>query len=68
MSVLSADCSGGGSDLTLSPEERVPMRRSSTREQDLSGGGTCFLLAASDYAADGGMRKTGNCMEESKVL
>uniref|UniRef100_UPI0037E939D6 voltage-gated potassium channel KCNC2 isoform X2 n=1 Tax=Semicossyphus pulcher TaxID=241346 RepID=UPI0037E939D6 len=44
-SVLSADCSG--SDLTLSPEERVPMRRSSTREQDHRSGGTCFLLAAS---------------------
>ncbi|KAF0039203.1 hypothetical protein F2P81_009687 [Scophthalmus maximus] len=59
-SVLSADCSGG-SDLTMSPEERVPMRRSSTREQDRRSGGTCFLLAASDYTcpADGGIRKTG---------
>uniref|UniRef100_UPI0037E9508D voltage-gated potassium channel KCNC2 isoform X4 n=1 Tax=Semicossyphus pulcher TaxID=241346 RepID=UPI0037E9508D len=57
-SVLSADCSG--SDLTLSPEERVPMRRSSTREQDHRSGGTCFLLAASDYTCptDGGLRKT----------
>ncbi|XP_071776123.1 voltage-gated potassium channel KCNC2 isoform X4 [Centroberyx gerrardi] len=45
-SVLSADCSGG-SDLTMSPEERVPMRRSSTRDQDRRSGGTCFLLAAS---------------------
>ncbi|XP_077356272.1 voltage-gated potassium channel KCNC2 isoform X6 [Festucalex cinctus] len=57
--VLSADCSGG-SDLTMSPEERVPMRRSSTREHDRRSGGTCFLLAASDYncPADGGIRKT----------
>ncbi|XP_029317444.1 voltage-gated potassium channel KCNC2 isoform X2 [Cottoperca gobio] len=63
-SVLSADCSGG-SDLTLSPEERVPMRRSSTREQDRRSGGMCFLLAASDYTcpADGGMRQTDNCKE-----
>ncbi|XP_017294227.1 potassium voltage-gated channel subfamily C member 2 isoform X4 [Kryptolebias marmoratus] len=62
-SVLSADCSGG-SDLSLSPEETVPMRRSSTREQDRRTGGTCFLLAAADYScpADGGMRKTGNCL------
>lgn len=43
------------------------MRRSSTREQDGRSGGTCFLLAASDYTcpADGGMRKTGNCMWSS---
>lgn len=61
LTVLSADCSGG-SDLTMSPEERVPMRRSSTREQDHRSGGTCFLLAASDYTCptDGGIRKTGN--------
>ncbi|XP_026182410.1 voltage-gated potassium channel KCNC2 isoform X1 [Mastacembelus armatus] len=66
-SVLSADCSGG-SDLTMSPEERVPMRRSSTREQDRRSGGTCFLLAASDYTctADGGIRKTG--YEKSRSL
>ncbi|XP_031725743.1 voltage-gated potassium channel KCNC2 isoform X1 [Anarrhichthys ocellatus] len=66
-SVLSADCSRG-SDLTMSPEERVPMRRSSTREQDRRSGGTCFLLAASDYScpADGGMRKTG--YEKSRSL
>ncbi|XP_019955569.1 voltage-gated potassium channel KCNC2 isoform X1 [Paralichthys olivaceus] len=64
-SVLSADCS---SDLTMSPEERVPMRRSSTREQDRRSGGTCFLLSASDYTcpADGGMRKTG--YEKSRSL
>lgn len=61
--VLSADCSGG-SDLTMSPEERVPMRSSSTREQDRRSTGTCFLLAASDYTcpADGGIRKTGSGM------
>ncbi|XP_053270976.1 potassium voltage-gated channel subfamily C member 2 isoform X2 [Pleuronectes platessa] len=64
-SVLSADCS---SDLTMSPEESVPMRRSSTREQDHRGGGTCFLLSASDYTcpADGAMRKTG--YEKSRSL
>lgn len=67
--MLSADCSGG-SDLTMSPEERVPMRRSSTREQDHRSGGTCFLLAASDYTcpADGGLRKTGNCMWKSSAF
>ncbi|XP_032363587.1 voltage-gated potassium channel KCNC2 isoform X1 [Etheostoma spectabile] len=66
-SVLSADCSGG-SDLTMSPEDRVPMRRSSTREQDGRSGGTCFLLAASDYTcpADGVMRTTG--YEKSRSL
>ncbi|XP_061921640.1 potassium voltage-gated channel subfamily C member 2 isoform X3 [Entelurus aequoreus] len=59
-SVVSADCSSG-SDLTTTPEETVPMRRSSTREQDRRSGGTCFLLAASDYncPADGGIGKTG---------
>ncbi|XP_036375987.1 potassium voltage-gated channel subfamily C member 2 isoform X2 [Megalops cyprinoides] len=63
-SVLSADCSGG-SDLTMSPEERLPMRRSSTRDKNRRSGGTCFLLAASDYtcAADGGIRKSENCKE-----
>ncbi|KAJ8373857.1 hypothetical protein SKAU_G00044370 [Synaphobranchus kaupii] len=63
-SVLSADCSGG-SDLTMSPEERLPMRRSSTRDKNQRGGGTCFLLAASDYtcSADGGIRKSENCKE-----
>lgn len=37
------------------------MRRSSTPEQERRSGGTCFLLAASDYTcpADGGVRKTG---------
>lgn len=60
VSVLSADCSGD-SDLTMSPEHRAPIRRSSTRDQDRRSGGTCFLLAASDYTcpADGGLRKTG---------
>ncbi|XP_036373499.1 potassium voltage-gated channel subfamily C member 2-like isoform X2 [Megalops cyprinoides] len=65
-SVLSADCSGG-SDLTLSPEERLPMRRSSTQDKNRRSGGTCFLLAASDYtcSTDGGIRKPGaeNCKE-----
>ncbi|XP_054656133.1 potassium voltage-gated channel subfamily C member 2 isoform X1 [Dunckerocampus dactyliophorus] len=66
-SVVSADCSGG-SDLTMSTEERVPMRRSSTREQDRRSAGTCFLLAASDYncPADGGIGKTG--YEKSRSL
>ncbi|XP_061816650.1 voltage-gated potassium channel KCNC2 isoform X1 [Nerophis lumbriciformis] len=66
-SVVSADCSSG-SDLTTTPEETVPMRRSSTREQDRRSGGTCFLLAASDYncPADGGIGKTG--YEKSRSL
>ncbi|KAL0963066.1 hypothetical protein UPYG_G00349240 [Umbra pygmaea] len=63
---LSADCSGD-SDLTMSPstEERIPMRRSSTREQDQRKGGTCFLLATSGYTcpAESGMRKADNCKE-----
>ncbi|KPP59525.1 hypothetical protein Z043_122545 [Scleropages formosus] len=56
--VLSGDCSGR-SDLTMSPEERLPMRRSSTQDRSRRSGGTCFLLAASDYAcsADSGARK-----------
>ncbi|KTF92556.1 hypothetical protein cypCar_00038294, partial [Cyprinus carpio] len=59
-SVLSADCSAG-SDITMSPEERIPMRLSSTREQDRHTEGTCFLLAASEYTcnADSAIRKTG---------
>ncbi|XP_043092096.1 potassium voltage-gated channel subfamily C member 2 isoform X3 [Puntigrus tetrazona] len=59
-SVLSADCSAG-SDITMSPEERIPMRLSSAREQDRHTEGTCFLLAASDYtcSADAAIRKTG---------
>ncbi|XP_042577537.1 potassium voltage-gated channel subfamily C member 2 isoform X1 [Cyprinus carpio] len=58
-SVLSADCSAG-SDITMSPEERIPMRLSSTREQDRHTEGTCFLLAASEYTcnADSAIRKT----------
>ncbi|XP_061085457.1 potassium voltage-gated channel subfamily C member 2-like isoform X1 [Conger conger] len=65
-SVLSADCAG--SDLTSSPEERLPMRRSSTRDRNQRGGATCFLLAASDYScpADGGIRKSG--YEKSRSL
>ncbi|XP_043092095.1 potassium voltage-gated channel subfamily C member 2 isoform X2 [Puntigrus tetrazona] len=63
-SVLSADCSAG-SDITMSPEERIPMRLSSAREQDRHTEGTCFLLAASDYtcSADAAIRKTDNCSE-----
>ncbi|KAL0196498.1 hypothetical protein M9458_010070, partial [Cirrhinus mrigala] len=50
-----------GSDITMSPEERIPMRHSSSREQDRHTEGTCFLLAASDYTctADAAIRKTG---------
>ncbi|XP_077565270.1 voltage-gated potassium channel KCNC2 isoform X2 [Stigmatopora nigra] len=63
-SVLSADCSSG-SDLDASPEERVPEERSSIQERERRSGGTCFLLAASDYncPADGGLRKTDHCKE-----
>ncbi|XP_019898167.2 potassium voltage-gated channel subfamily C member 2 isoform X1 [Esox lucius] len=67
--VLSADCSGD-SDLTMSPstEERVPIRRSSTREQERRSGGTCFLLPADDYTcpADSSMRRAG--FEKSRSL
>ncbi|XP_073801482.1 voltage-gated potassium channel KCNC2 isoform X3 [Danio rerio] len=58
-SVLSADCSAG-SDISMSPEERMPMRHSSVREQDHHTEGTCFLLAPSDYTctADAAIRKT----------
>ncbi|KAI4876990.1 hypothetical protein NFI96_017131 [Prochilodus magdalenae] len=57
--VLSADFSAG-SDITMSPEERVPMRRVSMREPDRHSGGTCFLLAPSDYTctAETAIRKT----------
>ncbi|KAK7150036.1 hypothetical protein R3I94_009373 [Phoxinus phoxinus] len=66
-SVLSADCSAG-SDITMSPEERIPMRHSSMREQDRHTEGTCFLLAASDYTctADTAIRKKG--FEKSRSL
>lgn len=51
--IASADLSAG-SDITTTPEERVPM-------QDQHSGGTCFLLAASDYSctADSTLRKSG---------
>ncbi|KAG9337286.1 hypothetical protein JZ751_028854 [Albula glossodonta] len=51
----------------MSPEERLPMRRSSTRDRNRRSGGTCFLLAASDYTctADGGIRKSGDPFEGS---
>ncbi|XP_072002830.1 voltage-gated potassium channel KCNC2 isoform X2 [Engystomops pustulosus] len=47
-----------GSDQPLSPGERHPMRRSSTRDKNRRAG-TCFLLTAGDYSCntDGGIRK-----------
>ncbi|XP_038636692.1 potassium voltage-gated channel subfamily C member 2-like isoform X2 [Scyliorhinus canicula] len=47
-----------GSDQPLSPEERQPFRRSSTRDKNRREG-TCFLLTTGDYACntDGGIRK-----------
>lgn len=67
--VLSADCSAG-SDITMSPEERIPMRHSSVREQDRHTEGTCFLLAASDYTctADAAIRKTGIFFSSNQSL
>ncbi|XP_062913803.1 potassium voltage-gated channel subfamily C member 2-like isoform X1 [Mobula hypostoma] len=55
--VLSGDDSAG-SDQPLSPEDRLPIRRSSTRDKSRRGG-TCFLLSTGDYACttDGGIRK-----------
>ncbi|XP_035379557.1 potassium voltage-gated channel subfamily C member 2 isoform X2 [Electrophorus electricus] len=63
-SVLSTDCSAG-SDLTLSPKERVPMQYMSGREHDGHSGGTCFLLAASDYTCttETALCKTDNSRE-----
>ncbi|XP_041110180.1 potassium voltage-gated channel subfamily C member 2-like isoform X1 [Polyodon spathula] len=48
----------GGSDLPLSPDERLSIRRSSTRD-DNRRGGTCFLLTTSEYTCStgGGIRK-----------
>ncbi|XP_029107485.1 potassium voltage-gated channel subfamily C member 2-like isoform X1 [Scleropages formosus] len=59
-SVLSGDY-GGESDLTLSPEDSLPTRRSSTQDRRGRGGRPCFLLATSDYSCstDGGIRKSG---------
>ncbi|XP_073940036.1 voltage-gated potassium channel KCNC2 isoform X1 [Castor canadensis] len=56
-SVLSGDDSTG-SEPPLSPPERLPIRRSSTRDKNRRGE-TCFLLTAGDYtcASDGGIRK-----------
>ncbi|XP_027399132.1 potassium voltage-gated channel subfamily C member 2 isoform X1 [Bos indicus x Bos taurus] len=56
-SVLSGDDSAG-SEPPLSPPERLPIRRSSTRDKHRRGE-TCFLLTAGDYtcASDGGIRK-----------
>ncbi|XP_054836800.1 potassium voltage-gated channel subfamily C member 4 isoform X3 [Eublepharis macularius] len=44
--------------LSSSQEEKLPMRRSSTRDKNKKAG-TCFLLSAGDFscAADGGIRK-----------
>ncbi|XP_070310317.1 voltage-gated potassium channel KCNC2 isoform X5 [Odocoileus virginianus] len=56
-SVLAGDDSAG-SEPPLSPPERLPIRRSSTRDKSRRGE-TCFLLTAGDYtcASDGGIRK-----------
>ncbi|XP_015262043.1 PREDICTED: potassium voltage-gated channel subfamily C member 4 [Gekko japonicus] len=44
--------------LSASQEEKLPMRRSSTRDKNKKAG-TCFLLSAGDFscAGDGGIRK-----------
>ncbi|KAB0359473.1 hypothetical protein FD754_003629 [Muntiacus muntjak] len=56
-SVLAGDDSAG-SEPPISPPERLPIRRSSTRDRGRRGE-TCFLLTAGDYtcASDGGIRK-----------
>ncbi|XP_065790167.1 potassium voltage-gated channel subfamily C member 2 isoform X2 [Muntiacus reevesi] len=56
-SVLAGDDSAG-SEPPISPPERLPIRRSSTRDKGRRGE-TCFLLTAGDYtcASDGGIRK-----------
>ncbi|XP_004700496.1 potassium voltage-gated channel subfamily C member 2 isoform X1 [Echinops telfairi] len=56
-SVVSGDGSTG-SEPPLSPPERLPIRRSSTRDKNRRGE-TCFLLTTGDYtcASDGGIRK-----------
>ena len=55
--VLSGDDSSGR-EPSLSPPERLPIRRSSTRDKNRRGE-TCFLLTTGDYtcASDGGIRK-----------
>lgn len=55
--VLSGDDSSGR-DSPLSPPERLPIRRSSTRDKNRRGE-TCFLLTTGDYTctSDGGIRK-----------
>ncbi|XP_078273477.1 voltage-gated potassium channel KCNC2-like isoform X3 [Rhinoraja longicauda] len=55
--VLSGEESAG-SIQPLSPEDRLPFRRSSTRDKSRREG-TCFLLTTGDYActSDGGIRK-----------
>ncbi|XP_066113896.1 potassium voltage-gated channel subfamily C member 2 isoform X3 [Saccopteryx bilineata] len=56
-SVLSGD-DNTGREPPLSPPERLPIRRSSTRDRNRRGE-TCFLLSTGDYtcASDGGIRK-----------
>ncbi|CAK6443173.1 unnamed protein product [Pipistrellus nathusii] len=56
-SVLSGDDSSGR-ESPLSPPERLPIRRSSTRDKNRRGE-TCFLLTTGDYTctSDGGIRK-----------
>ncbi|XP_043944006.1 potassium voltage-gated channel subfamily C member 2 isoform X2 [Protopterus annectens] len=60
--VLSGEESAG-SNQPLSPEERLPIRRSSTRDKNRRGA-TCFLLTTGEYtcATDGGIKKD-NCKE-----
>ncbi|KAG7278601.1 hypothetical protein CRUP_013344 [Coryphaenoides rupestris] len=67
--VESADCSED-SELSRSPGERSPMRRSSSRDQNHLGGGACYLLAASDYTcpADGAVRKSGTPTPQTPTL
>ncbi|OCT87455.1 potassium voltage-gated channel subfamily C member 2 isoform X3 [Xenopus laevis] len=52
-----------GSDQPLSPGERYPIKRSSTRDKNRRTG-TCFLLTTGEYTCntDGGIRKD-NCKE-----
>ncbi|XP_036905321.1 potassium voltage-gated channel subfamily C member 2 isoform X2 [Sturnira hondurensis] len=64
-SVLSGDDSSGR-EPSLSPPERLPIRRSSTRDKNRRGE-TCFLLTTGDYAcaSDGGIRKALCCSPRS---
>ncbi|XP_055506721.1 potassium voltage-gated channel subfamily C member 2-like isoform X2 [Leucoraja erinacea] len=64
--VLSGEESAG-SIQPLSPEDRLPIRRSSSRDKSRREG-TCFLLTTGDYACttDGGIRKD-NCKDVSRA-